>query len=68
MSTISTVQVMKSNIKNLIGTNDYWISVKGAPEVLKSRLVNVPPQFEETYKSYARNGSRVLCIGKLLNI
>lgn len=39
------------------------VAVKGAPETLKHMITNVPPQYEETYKSFTRTGSRVLALG-----
>lgn len=39
------------------------VAVKGAPETLKQMITNVPPQYEETYKSFTRTGSRVLALG-----
>jgi len=38
-------------------------SVKGAPETLKHMLDVVPHGYEETYKWFTRNGSRVLALG-----
>lgn len=37
-------------------------SVKGAPETIRKFLVNVPPNYEETFKYFTRNGSRVLAL------
>ncbi|ODV60842.1 ion-transporting P-type ATPase SPF1 [Ascoidea rubescens DSM 1968] len=43
------------------------VSVKGAPETIRSRLINVPENYEEIYKSFTRSGSRVLALAyKLL--
>ncbi|GAB2218242.1 hypothetical protein Drorol1_Dr00001461 [Drosera rotundifolia] len=36
--------------------------VKGAPETIQERLVNLPPSYVETYKKYTRQGSRVLAL------
>ncbi|KAF6744001.1 endoplasmic reticulum Ca-transporting P-type ATPase [Ephemerocybe angulata] len=38
-------------------------SVKGAPETIKGMLANVPEHYDETYKWFTRNGSRVLALG-----
>lgn len=39
------------------------VAVKGAPETLKHMITNLPPNYEETYKSFTRTGSRVLAFG-----
>lgn len=38
------------------------VSVKGAPETIRERLVTVPANYEEIYKSFTRSGSRVLAV------
>ena len=45
------------------GDTQYIASCKGAPEVLKSMLKNLPPNYDEIYLHYAREGARVLCLG-----
>ncbi|KAI6127508.1 cation-transporting ATPase [Pisolithus croceorrhizus] len=52
MSTVSTLP----NSKTLV-------SVKGAPETIKTMLAEVPEWYDETYKWYSRRGSRVLALG-----
>lgn len=37
-------------------------SVKGAPETIRKMLVNTPPNYEETFKHFTRNGGRVLAL------
>ncbi|ODV89411.1 hypothetical protein CANCADRAFT_148529 [Tortispora caseinolytica NRRL Y-17796] len=37
-------------------------SVKGAPETIQKMLIDVPPFYEDVYKSYTRSGSRVLAL------
>lgn len=39
------------------------VAVKGAPETLKHMITNVPANYEETFKSFTRTGSRVLALG-----
>ncbi|KAJ5132613.1 hypothetical protein N7448_006771 [Penicillium atrosanguineum] len=39
-----------------------FVSVKGAPETISTMLVNLPPNYEETYKHFTRNGARVLAL------
>lgn len=36
------------------------VAVKGAPETIRHRLVETPADYEETFKSFTRTGSRVL--------
>jgi cation-transporting ATPase 13A1 len=55
MSTISLVR--------LDGKDRVLLSVKGAPETLKSMFSQIPVEYEETYKWYAQRGSRVLALG-----
>ena len=38
------------------------VSVKGAPETIRSMLVDVPKGYEDTYKHFTRNGSRVISL------
>ncbi len=37
-------------------------AVKGAPETIKTMLADVPAHYDETYKWFTRNGSRVLAL------
>lgn len=55
MSTVSYVPEGKSK-KTLV-------SVKGAPETLKTMYATVPDNYDETYKWFTRRGSRVLALG-----
>jgi len=47
------------------GTSDtrYIVTVKGAPETLKSMFVTVPSHYDSTYLSLSRRGARVLALG-----
>lgn len=38
-------------------------AVKGAPETIKKMLESVPQDYDDTYKWYTRQGSRVLALG-----
>ncbi|KAL8711826.1 MAG: hypothetical protein Q9220_003770 [cf. Caloplaca sp. 1 TL-2023] len=40
-----------------------FVGVKGAPETIRSMLTKVPPNYEETFKFFTRNGGRVLALG-----
>lgn len=46
-----------------LGNGKTIIAVKGAPEVIKGMLANVPSQYNETFQHYTRRGSRVLALG-----
>jgi manganese-transporting P-type ATPase len=39
-----------------------FVGVKGAPETIRTMLVHTPPQYEETFKYFTRNGARVLAL------
>jgi cation-transporting ATPase 13A1 len=39
-----------------------FVGVKGAPETISTMLVSLPPNYEETYKHFTRNGGRVLAL------
>ncbi|KAH8694989.1 putative cation transporting ATPase [Talaromyces proteolyticus] len=39
-----------------------FVGVKGAPETIRSMLINAPPHYEETFKYFTRNGARVLAL------
>lgn len=39
-----------------------FVGVKGAPETIMKMLVNVPKDYEETFKYFTRKGSRVLAL------
>lgn len=50
--------------------NKFFVAVKGAPETIKERLVAVPYNYDEIYKTFTRSGSRVLALAskKLPNL
>lgn len=39
-----------------------FVGVKGAPETIRAMLVDVPQNYEETFKYFTRNGARVLSL------
>ncbi|GAB4853618.1 Probable manganese-transporting ATPase pdr2 [Ancistrocladus abbreviatus] len=41
---------------------EFLAFVKGAPETIQGRLINLPASYVETYKKYTRQGSRVLAL------
>lgn len=55
MSTLSTIQ-------KGAGSGRARVSVKGAPETIKSMLTTVPPEYDDTFKFFTRRGSRVLAL------
>ncbi|KAK3135708.1 hypothetical protein QOZ80_5BG0422460 [Eleusine coracana subsp. coracana] len=40
----------------------FYAFIKGAPETIQERLVDLPAAYVETYKKYTRQGSRVLAL------
>ncbi|OVA03886.1 Cation-transporting P-type ATPase [Macleaya cordata] len=40
----------------------FFAFVKGAPETIQDRLIDLPPSYVESYKKYTRQGSRVLAL------
>ncbi|KAK2754695.1 hypothetical protein FQN54_006828 [Arachnomyces sp. PD_36] len=44
-------------------TKGTFVAVKGAPETISTMLVTTPPDYEETFKYFTRNGARVLALG-----
>lgn len=40
----------------------FYAAIKGAPETIRDRLVNVPTNYDDIYKSFTRSGSRVLAL------
>jgi len=39
-----------------------FVGVKGAPETIRKMLTKTPPNYEETFKYFTRNGGRVLAL------
>ena len=39
-----------------------FVGVKGAPETIRTMLKQTPPNYEETFKFFTRNGGRVLAL------
>lgn len=59
-STIATV--ITNERKSSKKTKSTFVGVKGAPETISTMLVNTPPNYEETFKYFTRNGARVLAL------
>ena len=59
-SVATTVTTDRSKSKSIKST---FVGVKGAPETIRTMLTKTPPNYEETYKYFTRNGGRVLALG-----
>jgi cation-transporting ATPase 13A1 len=59
-SSVGTVIVQNTNTGKKIRAT--FVGVKGAPETIRKMLVNTPPNYEETFKHFTRNGGRVLAL------
>ncbi|KAF1952385.1 cation-transporting ATPase 4 [Byssothecium circinans] len=59
-SSVATVLVNDKKAKRKVKST--FVGVKGAPETIRKMLVNTPPNYEETFKHYTRNGGRVLAL------
>ena len=59
-STVATV--IHNDRKTSKKTKSTLVSVKGAPETIRTMLVHAPPKYEETFKYFTRNGARVLAL------
>ncbi|KAH9871013.1 hypothetical protein J1614_006587 [Plenodomus biglobosus] len=59
-SSVATVVV--NNQKTGRKVRSTIAAVKGAPETIRKMLVNTPPNYEETFKHFTRNGGRVLAL------
>ncbi|KAH7128108.1 cation-transporting ATPase 4 [Dendryphion nanum] len=58
----SVATVLVHDKKNKRKVRSTFVGVKGAPETIRKMLVEVPPNYEETYKHFTRNGGRVLAL------
>ncbi|KAI4160686.1 MAG: hypothetical protein LQ342_005525 [Letrouitia transgressa] len=59
-SVATTVTTDRSKSRSVRST---FVGVKGAPETIRTMLKKTPPNYEETYKYFTRNGGRVLALG-----
>ncbi|KAK1140284.1 putative cation-transporting ATPase 1 [Aspergillus melleus] len=59
-STIATV--VGNDPKTSKKIKSTFVGVKGAPETIRSMLTHTPPNYEETFKHFTRNGARVLAL------
>lgn len=58
----SSVLKRSSSVATIDGGRT-MVAVKGAPETIKKMITNIPENYDETYKSFTRTGSRVLALG-----
>jgi cation-transporting ATPase 13A1 len=58
----SVATVLVNNQKTGRKVRSTIAAVKGAPETIRKMLVNTPPNYEETFKHFTRNGGRVLAL------
>ncbi|KAI9669291.1 MAG: hypothetical protein M1831_000326 [Alyxoria varia] len=59
----SVASVSATNKQTGKAVKNTFVGVKGAPETIRKFLVDTPPRYEETFKYFTRNGSRVLALG-----
>ncbi|KAF2472847.1 cation-transporting ATPase 4 [Lindgomyces ingoldianus] len=59
-SSIATVLVTDKKARRKIKST--FVGVKGAPETIRTMLVDTPANYEETFKYFTRNGGRVLAL------
>lgn len=59
-SSVATVNVR--NPKTGKPGKSTFVGVKGAPETIQKMIVQTPPKYEESFKYFSRNGSRVLAL------
>lgn len=58
-SSVASVNGVSKTGKKVKGT---FVGVKGAPETIMKMLVDIPADYEETFKYFTRKGSRVLAL------
>src|SRR2546421_8172060 len=59
----SVASVLSTNRSTGKRSKSTFVGVKGAPETIKTMLVETPRKYEETFKYFTRNGARVLALG-----
>lgn len=58
----SVATIVHNNRQTSKTTKSTFVGVKGAPETIRTMLVDAPLEYEDTYKHFTRNGSRVLAL------
>lgn len=59
-SVATVITTDRATSKKIKGT---FVGVKGAPETIRTMLIKEPPNYDETFKYFTRNGGRVLALG-----
>ena len=59
-SSVATVVINDRNTSRK--SKSTFVGVKGAPETIRTMLLDTPPNYEETFKFFTRNGGRVLAL------
>jgi cation-transporting ATPase 13A1 len=62
-SALKRMSVIAGHTKPGATDTSYIATCKGAPEVLKPMIKDVPANYDEIYLHFAREGARVLCLG-----
>uniref|UniRef100_A0A183IPH8 Cation-transporting ATPase n=1 Tax=Soboliphyme baturini TaxID=241478 RepID=A0A183IPH8_9BILA len=62
-SSLKRMSVIASYISNNSANVTYFAVTKGAPEILKSRFVEKPKNYDELFQKMSREGARVLALG-----
>ena len=62
-SALKRMSVIAGHTRPGSADTNYIATCKGAPEILKSMIRNVPSNYDDIYLHYAREGARVLCLG-----
>merc|ERR1712127_328849 len=62
-SALKRMSVIAGHTKPGSVDTTYIATCKGAPEILKMMIEDLPANFDEIYLHYAREGARVLCLG-----
>jgi manganese-transporting P-type ATPase len=62
-SALKRMSVIAGHTKPGSYETSYIATCKGAPEIVKTMIDELPANFDEIYLHYAREGSRVLCLG-----
>lgn len=53
---------LKRSSSIAVHQDKYYAAIKGAPETIRERLITVPENYDDIYKSFTRSGSRVLAL------
>lgn len=62
-SALKRMSVIAGHTKPGATETSYIATCKGAPEILKNMIKDLPSNYDDIYLHYAREGARVLCLG-----